>query len=89
MELCSDHPYMLIAPLLLTGSSVAQSPDIGGDKPSAYTKKTRTDGEYGYGNLGLLGLFGLGGLFGLRRRERVVRGRREYQTEQNARQRAA
>jgi hypothetical protein len=77
------RPYVLIAALLLTGSSYAPSPDIGQDKPSSYTTDAdRTDGEYGYGNWGLLGLFGLCGLFGLRRRETVTRGRREYRAEQ-------
>jgi MYXO-CTERM domain-containing protein len=77
------RPYVLIAALLLTGSSYARSPDIGQDKPSAYTTDAdRTDGENGYGNWGLLGLFGLGGLFGLRRRETIVRSRRDYRTEE-------
>ena len=77
------RPYVLIAALLLTGSSYSPSPDIGQDKPSSYTKDAdRTDGENGYGNWGLLGLFGLGGLFGLRPRETIIRARRDYRTEQ-------
>ena len=78
------RPYVLIAALLLMGSSHAQPPDTDRDNPSTYTRESygRTEGGYGYGNLGLLGLFGLCGLFGLRRRETVIRGRREYRTEQ-------
>jgi hypothetical protein len=78
------RPYVLIAALLLTGSSYAQPPDLGRDNPDTYTRDTdrRTDGGYGYGNWGLLGLFGLAGLLGLRRRETVVRGRRDYRTEE-------
>jgi MYXO-CTERM domain-containing protein len=77
------RPYVLIAALLLTGSSYAQHPDTGRDNPSAYTKDAyRTDDGYGSGNWGLLGLFGLCGLFGIRRRETVVRGRRDYRTEE-------
>ena len=78
------RPYVLIAALLLTGSSYAQPPDTSRDNPSTYTRDNRTDGEYGYGNWGLLGLFGLCGLFGLRRRETVTRGRRDYETDQLA-----
>ena len=76
------RPYVLIAALLLTGSSYAQPPDTGRDNPSAYTRGNRTYGEYEYGNWGLLGLFGLCGLFGLRRRDTVIRSRRDYRTEE-------
>jgi hypothetical protein len=77
------RPYVLIAALLLVGSSYAQPPDTARDKPNAYTNDTyRTDSGYGYGNWGLLGLFGLCGLFGLRRRETGVRSRRDYRTEE-------
>ena len=77
------RPYVLIAALLLMGVGYAQPLDTSRDSPSASTKDAnRPEGGYLSGTWGLLGLFGLCGLFGFRRRETVVRGRREYGAEQ-------